>query len=167
MFIDSPCRYHAADTYADITAATHTQQLAQQAKPTIRSANPLDQHDPNSAEFRAGIAALCDQLQIAAHPDALMRLQACATFVEQRLSSGVLAEQQETADGATPTYQVREDGRCAFDDADVDQAAKILRLLQIDHLRELQTGINEAIVAVQELTADPKTDTKLGKVGVK
>lgn len=46
-----------------------------------------------------------------------------------------------------------------------NRAAKILRLLYIQDLRKLQTTINEAIVAVQAITADPKTDTKLGKVG--
>jgi RLL motif-containing protein 1 len=41
----------------------------------------------------------------------------------------------------------------------------VLRLLYIRELRDLQNSANEAIVAVQALTADPKTDTKLGKVG--
>ena len=47
----------------------------------------------------------------------------------------------------------------------LDEAAKILRLLHISELRDLQTKINEAIVAVQAITADPKTDQRLGKVG--
>ena len=46
------------------------------------------------------------------------------------------------------------------------EAAKILRLLHIRDLRELQTQINLAIVKVQALIANPKTDTKLGKVGI-
>jgi RLL motif-containing protein 1 len=45
------------------------------------------------------------------------------------------------------------------------EASKILRLLHIRDLRELQNRVNEAIVAVQSITANPKTDTKLGKVG--
>lgn len=54
-----------------------------------------------------------------------------------------------------------------FDTGDyvLNQAAKILRLLYIQNLRDLQTRINECIVAVQSVTANPKTDTKLGKVG--
>jgi len=50
-------------------------------------------------------------------------------------------------------------------DAVLNQAAKVLRLLHIRDLRQLQTSINEALVAVQNLIADPKTDTRLGKVG--
>lgn len=48
----------------------------------------------------------------------------------------------------------------------VEQAARILRLLQIQSLREIQTIINETIVESQDLiTLEPKTDTRLGKVG--
>lgn len=50
-------------------------------------------------------------------------------------------------------------------DAMLDNAAKGLSLLYIQDLRNLQTNINETIVAVQNITANPKTDTKLGKVG--
>lgn len=52
-----------------------------------------------------------------------------------------------------------------FTDNGVNEAAKIIRLLQIHNLRELQTYINEAIVNVQRLSANPKTDQSLGKVG--
>lgn len=55
-----------------------------------------------------------------------------------------------------------------FDTGDyvLNQAAKILRLLHIHDMRDLQTRINECIVAVQAVTANPKTDTKIGKVGM-
>jgi RLL motif-containing protein 1 len=35
----------------------------------------------------------------------------------------------------------------------------------VEELRELQTRINEALVSVQAIIADPKTDHRLGKVG--
>ncbi len=60
--------------------------------------------------------------------------------------------------GATPL---------GFDTGDpaVNEAAKILRLLHITELRSLQTKANEIIVAVQAITANPKTDIRLGRVG--
>lgn len=47
----------------------------------------------------------------------------------------------------------------------IQQPSDVLKLLFVQDLRELQTKINEALVAVQTVTADPRTDTKLGKVG--
>ena len=47
----------------------------------------------------------------------------------------------------------------------LDDAAKVLRLLHIQELRDLQTKINETIVSVQSITANPKTDSRLGRVG--
>ena len=40
-----------------------------------------------------------------------------------------------------------------------------LRLLHQSELRNLQTRINEIIVKAQSVTADPKTDERLGRVG--
>lgn len=62
-------------------------------------------------------------------------------------------------------YQLNDAGQYAYNNKNLDEAAKILRLLQIHQTRNLQTAINETIVRVQEITADPKTDTRLGKVG--
>ena len=63
-------------------------------------------------------------------------------------------------------YPFREFG-LGFETGDpvVNDAAKILRLLHIQDMRALQTRINECIVAIQAITANPKTDTRLGKVG--
>lgn len=47
----------------------------------------------------------------------------------------------------------------------IDAAVRALRLIHLENLREIQTEINEVIVAIQEITADPKTDKRLGKVG--
>lgn len=60
---------------------------------------------------------------------------------------------------------MKDSDQFVFNDTDVDEAAKILRLLQVHSTRNIQTGINETIVSIQEVTGNPKTDTKLGKVG--
>lgn len=56
-------------------------------------------------------------------------------------------------------------GMASTKNATIDAAVRALRLIHLENLREVQTEINEAIIAVQELTADPKTDKRLGKVG--
>ena len=53
----------------------------------------------------------------------------------------------------------------AISDPLLANAARVLRLLHIAGLRDLQTHVNEAIVAVQSFTYSPKVDTRLGEVG--
>lgn len=45
-------------------------------------------------------------------------------------------------------------------DKDVDRAATVLRLLYISDMKQLQTTINDIIVAVQNFTADPKVPSQ-------
>jgi hypothetical protein len=48
------------------------------------------------------------------------------------------------------------------DTAELQRAAVLLRMTYIDGLRQLQTSVNGLIVAAQEFTADPRTDSRLG-----
>jgi len=50
-------------------------------------------------------------------------------------------------------------------DSEVKRAACVLRLLHGSELRDLQVRINQVINDLQKLTADPKTDSRLGRVG--
>ncbi|XP_049528988.1 RNA transcription, translation and transport factor protein-like [Dermacentor silvarum] len=88
----------------------------------------------------------------------------CALIQERLSTTGQEAIKQRSKQG-TP-YPLKESS-LGFDTGDpvLNQAAKVLRLLYVQDLRDLQTRINEAIVAVQTITANPKTDTRLGKVG--
>ena len=45
------------------------------------------------------------------------------------------------------------------------EAAALLRLLYVSDLRRLQDEVNSLISAMQDYTANPKTDSSLGKVG--
>ena len=101
-------------------------------------------------------------LQICRHPDHLVTLLAVCQFVSCRLNRESL--QAPSSKGRPFPYKETDLG---FDtgDEDVNEAAKILRLLHIQDLRSLQTRINETIVSIQAITANPKTDTRLGKVG--
>ena len=46
-----------------------------------------------------------------------------------------------------------------------DDAARVLRMLHVRELRRLQDAVNAAIVCMQEFTANPRTDARLGRVG--
>uniref|UniRef100_K1PKI9 Uncharacterized protein n=1 Tax=Magallana gigas TaxID=29159 RepID=K1PKI9_MAGGI len=107
----------------------------------VPSTNPLDNLDFNDADFKAGVTSLSMILQIPPHTDHLEQLKGEQLPLDQT--------------------------DLGFDTGDyiINEAAKILRLIHIKNLRDLQTQINSAIVGVQALIANPKTDSRLGKVG--
>uniref|UniRef100_A0A6I8PDV1 RNA transcription, translation and transport factor protein n=1 Tax=Ornithorhynchus anatinus TaxID=9258 RepID=A0A6I8PDV1_ORNAN len=118
----------------------------------------------NNPDFKAGVMALANLLQIQRHDDYLVMLKAIRILVQERLTQEAVSKANQTKEGLPVALDKHILG---FDtgDAVLNEAAQILRLLHIEELRELQTKINEAIVAVQAIIADPKTDHRLGKVG--
>ncbi|NWU99260.1 RTRAF protein, partial [Upupa epops] len=130
---------------------------AKNANNTAKNAEPLINLDVNNPDFKAGVMALANLLQIQRHDDYLVMLK-------ERLTQDAIAKAAQSKEGLPVALEKHILG---FDtgDAVINEAAQILRLLHIEELRELQTKINEAIVAVQAIIADPKTDHRLGKVG--
>lgn len=150
--------------------------------PSVKSINPFDNLDckfaissyhaiiklpkvfiitVNSPQFIAGVRALAEKLLIPYHTDHLITLTAVSRVIKDNLNKEAL--KQPVLEGKP--FPIFEGQGMNQKDEDIEQAARILRLLQIQSVREMQTLINETIVDVQNLTADPRTDTKLGKVG--
>ncbi|CAH2328886.1 UPF0568 C14orf166 homolog [Pelobates cultripes] len=140
----------------------------QNAKPlgteNSKPSEPLINLDVSNPDFKAGVTALANLLQIQRHDDYLVMLKAIRILVQERLSPDAIAKSNSSKEGLPVTLDKHVLG---FDtgDAVLNDAARILRLLHVEELRQLQTKINEAIVAVQAIIADPKTDHRLGKVG--
>jgi len=153
-----------ADEYKKYTAEFVKQSRSTQ--PKLVSTNPLDNIDFNAPEFKAGVESLADYLKVTKHPDHLITLQAICKLVSTRFNTKAL-QNPDLVVPEGPAFPFRERD-LGFDTGEyvLNDAAKILRLLYIQDLRALQTKINESIVCVQAVTANPKTDTRLGKVGV-
>jgi len=128
--------------------------------------SPLPPTSDSGPEFEAGVAALADLLQVPWHPSPHLRLAAVTSLVTSRLSKEA-REDPTTVIPQGPSYSLATSPALlpAGTSKGVELAAKVLRLLYIQDLRVLQTQINETIVSVQKVTANPKTDTRLGKVG--
>jgi len=121
--------------------------------------------DPGSKEFKDFVTKLAKLLNIPMHEDYLITLNAVRIFIQERLTT---TNKTDDENKSSKSRKVKlESLELGFETGDpmLDNAAKALRLLHINELRQLQTDINNAIVAVQALTADPKTDSRLGKVG--
>ena len=112
-------------------------------------------------EFTLMVSELCDFLKIPPHDNHILRLQAAAYLVTERgkVNSGT-PDLSRKPIGLTP-----KDLGFDLGHSGLDQAAMGLRLLHQSELRNLQTRINEIIVKVQSITADPRTDERLGRVG--
>ena len=133
----------------------HSKQYTKSYKFLIISAESL--------EFKNGVTALADLLKIPPNPDPFIRLEACAKLLETRLN-------QKDEFSSEKCIEINlKDHDFGFSDKTMDpvmkEAAKILRLLHLTNLRKLQSEINNTIELVQNVTANPKTDTKSGKVG--
>lgn len=143
------------------TSVSPLQQLSQSAK------SPLD-IDESDSIFISGTQALAKLLRVTSHPDPSILLEAIRIVILEKLTESALGNSaksdKELKGGKRYTITAKE---CGFDLGDpvLNEAAKVLRLLHIHELRQLQTRINELIVAVQAITADPKTDQSLGQVG--
>lgn len=105
-------------------------------------------------------------MNIPQHPDHLVTLEACRNYITQRLNSAAIKNPSSVIVKGKPFPIVEESSKDEKEDKVMKHTVAALNLLYIQDLRKLQTMINEAIVAVQNITADPKTDTKAGKVGV-
>nr|CAX73322.1 Protein C14orf166 homolog [Schistosoma japonicum] len=106
-------------------------------------------------------------LQIPNHPDIRTLFKAICLVIEQKLEVNVLNNAIKEY-GTSKVDMLKLDDVClgfSVNDPVVKAAAIALRLLNIDRLRKLQNQANAGIVHVQKLTADPKTDERLGKVG--
>jgi RLL motif-containing protein 1 len=123
----------------------------------------------DSLEFKQAVAALGATVGVSASSDG-KTLELIQATVEMKLSAEALksATGQATAGkkgiSAAANLSMFPLG---FDTgaAPLNQASKVLKMMYIADLRNLQTDINNMIVTAQEYTARPKTDTSLGKVG--
>ncbi|XP_058796781.1 RNA transcription, translation and transport factor protein [Phymastichus coffea] len=136
-----------------------------EAAPNIKSTNPLDNLDFQSNEFKNGVNIIAKLLRVPQHPNHLVTLEACSKLICKRLNHNAVQNPNSVIIRGKPFPIMDTDVGFNMGDAALNNAAKVLSLLYIQDLRDLQTKINEAIVTVQTITANPKTDTKLGKVG--
>ncbi|CAL1266394.1 unnamed protein product [Larinioides sclopetarius] len=151
------------EKYKAITAASVNQTSTN--IPQVKAKNPLDNMDFESAEFKGHVKSLAQLLGVSPHPDHLETLSACCAVIQQSFSKEALEKRKNAKKGGKSSSLMEAPLGFETNDAVLDKAAKILRLCFIHDLRDLQTKINEIIVSVQSITANPKTDTRLGKVG--
>jgi len=146
-------------------ASAENVRLEKSQAPEMVTANPLDKLDFSSPDFSKAVDVIAEMLEITKHPNHLVTLEAIVNFVKKRMNQDVVKDPSSVIPKGI-AFPIQE-ADMGFDTGDyvLNLASKILRLLYIHDVRDLQTKINECIVSVQHITANPKTDTALGKVG--
>ncbi|THD23589.1 Mitochondrial carnitine:acylcarnitine carrier [Fasciola hepatica] len=123
--------------------------------------------DVNGPEFCDGVKKLAKLLSIPHHPDITQMFKAACILINEKLSKGSIEKSIDDY-GRVKIDELKTPEVCLgfeVQDKDVRAAAVALRLLNVGEMRRLQDEANFAIVQVQRLTADPKTDERLGQVG--
>ncbi|XP_066593949.1 RNA transcription, translation and transport factor protein isoform X2 [Prorops nasuta] len=164
--INLAVRLEFEDNFEKYQICPQTKEKLLQEVPVVKSSNPLDNLDFHSSAFKGGTDTIAKLLNIPGHPDHLVTLHACCKLVHKRLNPSVIANPNSIIVKGKPFPIFEVDSGTNVGDKVLANAVKCLSLLYIQDLRDLQTKINEAIVNVQSITANPKTDTRLGKVGV-
>eukprot|EP00042_Codosiga_hollandica_P024253 m.101168 g.101168 ORF g.101168 m.101168 type:complete len:240 (-) comp51482_c0_seq1:798-1517(-) len=144
-FSDNPAQYNEAPA----STTTATQDL-----------------DLESADVAAAIKELATILLIPHHIGLQNMVEAITRRIHEKFSPAAIENFEKSR--SEKAQQVSLDSiPVGFPVADpvVAKATKILRLLHIAELRDLQTHVNEAIVSTQLLTCNLKVDARLGKVG--
>lgn len=147
-------QFNAADKLAEDSMDTNNQETEE---------GLLDLSADN-ADLKAGAMSIAKVLDLPDHYDHFVLLQAIRSLIEYKLSKPALSKVSKEKKAELHPVGKTDLGFDTGDSA-VNEAAKILRLLHISELRDLQTRINESIVKAQSFTANPKTDQRLGKVG--
>jgi len=161
--------------YEDNISEKYAEHCAQEQKqngnstPQFVHANPLDNLDFASDDFKKGTEQLAEYLRVPLHPNHLITLKAICKLIQTRYSAdgreNTLTGKQTKLAKVAPMKLNDLNLGFASGDKVLDKAMKVMRLLYINDLRQLQTAINSTIVKVQSVTANPKTDTTLGAVG--
>lgn len=153
------------EQYAKVTGQAVQAKRKQASAPIPEMA--IQNISANDPSFKKGVESIAKSLQIPLHEDYLITLKAIKILVEERLTPDAIEKAKHKKPQKGVSRIPVADNELGFDTKDpiVNEAAKALRLLHINELRELQNKINEAIVSVQTITANPKTDQRLGKVG--
>eukprot|EP01137_Pigoraptor_chileana_P013416 Opistho-2@4678 len=153
--------------YADEAGKYNGQQTVSEPSGAVGSVGPLV-IDYASPEFHSELCKVAETLALpVVDVDTATLLKAVAFFVENKLLADAIevAKIQSTDKSKMAINLERETAGIDTGDATLNKAVAILRLLHMAELRDLQTKINEAIVAVQAITANPKTDSSLGQTG--
>lgn len=116
----------------------------------------------DTADFAAAVAELGATLDLPPADDAGAVLRAALAQLEHLVS-----DDAAQPPSPVPALSLRDvPPGLATGDAVVDDGVRVLRLLHLRRLRNLQGRVNGLLAAAQAITMNPQMDLSLGKVGL-
>lgn len=122
----------------------------------------LDQHKQRLAPLIPAVNRLLEVYELPVLQEAAADAETLAAL---RCVHTRICPPSQDDDGGTPLDLDKLPTGLQIDSPEVRRAAAVLRLLHGLELQQLQVNINHVINELQCLTADPKTDARLGRVG--
>ncbi|KAI7690512.1 hypothetical protein SSS_07630, partial [Sarcoptes scabiei] len=143
------------------------------------NSNDFAHIDVNSIEFLSELQQLAELLNIPYYEEEPLETLRAITILLCKLRKSSQQKQMEITDEENKNQNKKQKILYRIDEQILNQpfkrnlrldpilnrCANVLRLMYVNNLRDLQTDINEVIVKLQSITANPKTDSSLGKVG--
>lgn len=152
--VASPSLLAADDPELELLAASLDVQPQANSISTLqvicKAARKLSRHVPNGSSS-PGTQLAASKVSVPQH--------------RQSTPDGRFATFPQVADELAPLGENTFPLGLTLGDAVIDDVARVLRMLHIQRLREMQDAVNAVIACMQEFTANPKTDARLGKVG--
>eukprot|EP01023_Acetabularia_acetabulum_P061082 TRINITY_DN7366_c0_g2_i3.p1 TRINITY_DN7366_c0_g2~~TRINITY_DN7366_c0_g2_i3.p1 ORF type:complete len:262 (+),score=48.12 TRINITY_DN7366_c0_g2_i3:80-865(+) len=146
--------------------AQNSQNANQQQRP-VQTKKETSFADVEQEEFQKLVQDLMRTLQVdTSNGTTVDHLKEAKEILEEQVLPGISHSQDSSGNKRKGLFDMSQ-FPLGFKTGDkkLDIAATVLRILYIKDLRNLQSQIDHAIVELQEYTANPKTDSRLGRVG--
>lgn len=117
-----------------------------------KKTNPLDCLNFETGQFRDCVKQLAGHLKIPLHPDDITTLKAILVYVRTRLESDQPSNDVKRKKSIFKLEEIPSGISCEV--KEIADAVKLMRLLYINNLRDLQTSINQILVNVQSITGE-------------
>jgi len=154
------------DNYEKYNTAARQQLSSRQVQ-----ARPIDAKIYRDPQCKVTLDNIADQLHIPVHDDPSVLIRSISKLASRKLSAAAIEQAKQEQSKGQSSKSDSQINNAKFPlgfstgAEKLDKAATVFRLLYVSDLRRLQTKINDLLVSVQNFTADPQTNTNIGRVG--
>ena len=138
--------------FRSLTVNVYKEELAKRlSSESNKKTNPLDSLNFETEEFRSCVKQLANHLRIPPHTDDITTLKAVLVYVRNRLDDQP-PDDEKRKSSIFKLEEIPSGTNCEI--KEISEAVRLMRLLYINNLRDLQTSINQILVNLQSITGE-------------